>query len=216
MKESRPMPTRARWRLSPRLQFTLWMMGSFILVQFALLRVVHLYETNSIEDIFDAGMHTRTDAVIRAIREEMPAITDAKLTALANLQPRPDELVIQVHDAQGQVLAASRRPAIELTPELLSDAPKAPDATPRKLPPDMVPSGRMRESPVRALATLFNGVDGRDYVVFIARSNVMPQNMRDLMDRVMIMGGIIGIVAMGISAYIGFGIAMRPSAQIKQ
>lgn len=207
-------PTR---RMSLRLKLTLWMLVIFIVIQVSLALVLQLYQTRSIETYFNDRLASRLGLAADRIRPMLPNVPDQELDKLVREQAKmvaAIDLAFHLLDDRGELIATSRRPGVELSPEntghLLSGG------TPHALllPGAALGGGPREDVAARAAAIRLDGPDGRSYIFMVVDNDLFAQQMLALLTRIVLITIPIGIVATGVAAYLISGIAVRPLLHI--
>lgn len=214
-----PTPGGPVKRLSLRGKLTLWMLATFLVVQLSLGLVFELYQSRSINAVFDQRIALRVEQFAKTIVFGLPTseISDAVLSSYANAPQvlLSDRFVIDVLDADRRLLATSLRPGVPLGPGVLQEAAKVGHAIVTPLPSGAIVLSDGEKVSARAAIVPINTVDGRRFFVVVAVNDDQAQQLLQTVSRVILVSSAIGVLASIISAYLIAGAAVRPLLVIR-
>ena len=105
-------------RGSLRLRLTMWMVAIFLVVQLSLALVFQLYQAQAIRSFFNQRLLLRVQNIAQQLESTLPVVTptDESLAFQAahqRLLPA-DQFRIDLRDAQGHLVASSKRPGVDM------------------------------------------------------------------------------------------------------
>ena len=206
-------------RGSLRLRLTMWMVAIFLVVQLSLALVFQLYQAQAIRSFFNQRLLLRVQNIAQQLESTLPVVTptDESLAFQAahqRLLPA-DQFRIDLRDAQGQLVASSKRPGVDMPGSMWESARNTGRNIFTMLPADAMRMEPPSRYPTRSVIHPFIDNSGRRFYLVAAINDDYAQEMLRLVQRVILIGIPIGLAATLVSAYVIAGVAVRPYSTIR-
>jgi signal transduction histidine kinase len=196
-----------------RLRLTLWVVAIFSIIQWSSGAVFWLYQSASMNRLFDEQLMIRASEVADEIEPWLPEIDEQELARITINNERIvqfDIAFVEVYHADGSNVIPDRESVI------LEDAKQIALAASQAAPvmestEIRVGSGdEAKTLPARAVFIHLD-TDGRgEFVVVMARSDAFVQGQLALLRNVLLLAGIIGPLAAAVAGWFIGGIAVAP------
>lgn len=214
---ARATESKQRTGLSMRLRLTLWTVSIFIVIQLALASLLLLQQWRSISETQDQAL----EAAALALRDRVVAA--APNWTLEHLQTKTTNYVfLGVIDAavlsnDGRLLASSDSQASFGAPNSMQSildfsGPEAFRMTRIHVPLEDGRSG----ATYRARIEPFQGADAKPYRMMVYADQATMSRFFDVVTRIVLIIGPIGVVAAAIGAWILAGVAVRPLTELRR
>lgn len=207
-------------RLSLRFRLTMWFVLIFTIIQWSSGAVFWLYQSASINRLFDEFLAGRATEAARRIEPWLPDVTKERLDELASgeiLLFQVDRGYIEVFRPDGSTLSSEHKPVFNAR---ISDvAAAATSALPLVRGSTINPQAFGEEGVPIEGKVAYVGVDagGRGrFVVALATSDQFVDRKMALVTRALLLTGIIGPIAASIAGWFIGGIAVAPFERLRR
>lgn len=203
-------------RTSLRVRLTVWTMGIFVVVQASIGYAYHVYQARRISEYFDVRIRGLAGQMVPRVAPMLSIVDDATLSDMARdefAMLMSESFVVNVRNGKGDVIAASRRPEIPVSASLLERARAATGEVTASFPGSVLGGPVEHDETARGLVQRVEA-GGETYFFVLAARDDHARNMVALLQRTMVFGLPIGLIAVAISAYVITGIAVRPITEL--
>ncbi len=205
-----------RPRVSMRIRLTLWVVAIFTVIQWSISGVLWLYQSASINRVFDKRLAERAEEMVNELSRMVPGTDREWLDSFTQKQSQylhSDRIAIEVYRKDG-------RPARAGGPAIFSplDVPVA----------DVLASDHVvylkigtpvfdgKKSRVRAVGMVILGADLEPYVFVVASDDSMAQAQLRMVMRMFLISALLGPLVTGACGWYIAGIAVAPFERLRK
>lgn len=204
-----------RPRVSMRIRLTLWVVSIFTVIQWSISGVLWLYQSASIEGVFNERLRERAEALVGEISPMVPGWDRAEVDALADRQTNfvhSDELLIDVFGKDGRSVIRGE-PGFGAGDVPVGRVLASGDEVYLKLRA----VGARRSAPaMRAVAMVTMGADLEPYVLVVGSDDGFARGQLALVGRLFLLSALLGPLVTAACGWYIAGIAVAPFERLRR
>lgn len=216
-----------RPRLSMRIRLTLWVVAIFSVIQWSISGVLWLYQSASIERVFDERLLGRAEAVVSEVSQMFPGTDRNWFEDMAIRQTsfnHGDTLVFELFDKNGQPAIQDGEHCFSASDVSVSAVLASDQAVFMKLSPRVegrtnfqsgIQSGIRSGTKMRAVAVVILGSDLEPYVLVVATSDTFGRAQLALVGRLFLISALLGPMVTAACGWYIAGIAVAPFERLR-
>ncbi len=200
-------------RISLRTRLTVWVVAVFMLIQLVISGGFWLYQRTAMRDLFERQLLERAQSMAQEVRARLPLLTRQELTAIAQQElgyVQFERFDVDVVDGVGRSLVSSGARWPELARGIGAEAIRSGKAqrSTMRAPLEWFETGAHEAVEAIALRMHVEQVGGAALIVVTSDAFVAQQQV--LVTRILVVGGMIGLIASAMSGWFIAGIAVTP------
>ena len=199
--------------ISLRLRLTLWIVVFFTAIQWVTCGVFWLYQSASINHIFNRMLAERGEAFAAELASALPDLSKSELDKRVNEAVRSvqyESFLIDVFGARGEHAVSDASPMVRGDSLPLERAFASTVPIPVRSPGWAPGMERWNEQSTRSMVVSVNGSDGLPYAVFVSTSDLFAREQLALVRRVLLTSAAIVPLAAVLSGWFIAGVAVAP------
>ncbi len=207
---------RGRPRISMRIRLTLWVVAIFTVIQWSIGGVLWLYQSASINQVFDKRLVDRADEMVKDISPMIPGSDREWLDFYTQTQMRflhSDRIAIEVYRKDGRPARSGGPPVFSPTEVPIAEVLSS-DHVVRLRIGKRVFGGEADR--VRAVGMVMLGADLEPYVLVVASDDDMAQAQLRMVRRLFLLSALLGPLVTGACGWYIAGIAVAPFERLQE
>jgi signal transduction histidine kinase len=196
--------------MSLRTRLTLWVLVLFITLQLVTTGVFWLYQRSTLESMFQTQLQARAAAIGAQVSDKLPDLTDDQLADIIDRETRylpfaPLYALVVAQDRTSWSIDRDAWPEEAHTLGATAIALNNPAFSSLEVDWFNTRDGDRRDAPCAAIP-----INRGQFAVVVAASDRFVQEQINLVSRVLLIAGVIGLVATAISGWFIAGLAIEP------